>query len=152
MYLLCSLQHLLLFSHSVLSDSLQPHGLQQAMLPCPSAYPGACSDSYLLSQWCHPVISSSGIPYSSCLQSCPASGSFLMSRLFASGGQTIGASASSLPMNIQDWLIWSPCSPWDSQISSPTPQFKSINSLVLNFLYGPTLTSIHDYWENHSLY
>ena len=88
---------------------------------------------------------------SSCLQSFPASGSFLMNWLFVSGGQSTGASASAsgLPMNIQvdflqDWLVWSPCSPRDSQESSPEPQYKSINSLVLSFLYGPTLTSIQD--------
>ena len=89
---------------------------------------------------------------SSCLQSFPASGSFLMNWLFVSGGQSTGASASAsgLPMNIQvdflqDWLVWSPCSPRDSQESSPTPQFKSINSSVLGFLYGPALTSLHVY-------
>ena len=95
--------------------------------------------------------------FSSRLQSFPASGSFPMSQFFTSGGQSIGvsASASVLPMNIQDWfslgLVGSPCSPRDSQESSPTPQFKSINSLVLSFLHSPTLTSIQDYWKNHSL-
>ena len=92
---------------------------------------------------------------SSCPQSFPASGSFQMSQLFASGGQRIGVSASALvlPMNIQDWfsLGWTPCSPRDSQKSSPTPQFKSINFSVLSFLYSQTLTSIHDYWKNYSL-
>ena len=95
------------------------------------------------------------VPFSFCLQSFPASGSFPMSQSFASGGQRIGvsASASVLPMNIQDWLPlgWTgglPCSPKDSQESSPTPQFKSINSLALSFLYSSTLTSIHDYWKN----
>ena len=102
-----------------------------------------------LSWWCHPTISSSVIPFSSRLQSFPASESFQMSQLFTSGGQSIGVSASTsvLPMNTQNWF---PCSPRDSQESSPTPQFKSINSSVLSFLYGPTLTSIHDYWKNHS--
>ena len=76
-----------MFSHSVMSDFLRPHGLQHARLPCPSPSPRACSDSYPLSQWCHPTISSSVIPFSSCLQSFSASGSFPMSRLFASGGQ-----------------------------------------------------------------
>ena len=96
---------LLLFSHSVGSDSLQPHGLQHARLPCPSLSHGACSDLCALSWWCHPTISSSVIP-SFCPQSFPASGSFQMSQLFASGGQSIGvsASASVLPMNIQDWF------------------------------------------------
>ena len=85
-------------------------------------------------------------------------GFFQMSQVFPSGGQSIGvsASASVLPMNIQDWfpldgLVGSPCSPRDSQESSPTPQFKSINSSALSFLYSPALTSIHDYWKNHSL-
>ena len=128
-----------------------PHGLQHTRLPCPSPTPRACSHSCVSSQWCHPTISSSVIPFSSCPQSYPASGSFPMSQPFASSGQSIGvsASASVLPMNIQDWFPleltgFSPCSPRDYQESSPTPQFKSINSLVLSFLYSPTLTSIHD--------
>ena len=144
------------FSHSVVSNSLQPHGLQHARLPCPSATLRAYSNSCLLSQWCHPTISSSVVPFSSCLQSFPASGSFQMSQFFTSSGQSIGvsASASVLPKNIQDWfplgLTGSPCSTRDSQESSPTPQFKSINSLALSFPYSPTLTSKHDYWKNHS--
>ena len=77
------------FSHSVMSDSLQPHGLQHARPPCPSPTPGVYSNSCLLSQWCHPTISSSIILISSCLQSFPASGSFPMSQLFASGGQVL---------------------------------------------------------------
>ena len=140
-----------------MSDSLRPHGLQQARPPYPSPTPGIYSNSCPLSPWCHPTISSSVIPFSSCLQSFPASGSFPMSQFFTSGGQRIGASASAsvLPMNIQDWfpLGWTgliSCSPRDSQESSPTPQFKRISSLALSFLYGPTLTSIHDYWKNHS--
>ena len=98
------------------------------------------------------------LPFASCPRSFPASGSFQMSQLFPSGGQSIGVSASTsvLPMNTQEWsplgwMVGSPCSPRDSQESSSTPQFKSINSLVLSFLYSPTLTSIHDYWKNHSL-
>ena len=95
---------------------------------------------------CHPLLLLPSI--------FPASGSFLMSRFFTSGGQSIGvsASASILPMNIQDWfpLGWTSC-PRDSQESSPTPQFKSINSLVLSFLYSPNHTSMHDHWKNHSL-
>ena len=87
-----------------MSDSLRPHGLLHARLPCPSPSPGVCSDSCPLSWWCHPTILSSVEPFSSCLQSLPASGSFLMSRLFGSGGQSIGASASVLPMNIHDWF------------------------------------------------
>ena len=113
------------------------------------------SDSCPSSWWCHPTISSSSVPFSSCLQSFSASGSFPMSQLFPSGGQTIGISASAavLPINTQDWfplLAGSLYYPRDSQESSPTPQIKSINSSVLSFLYGPTLTSIHDYWKNHS--
>ena len=94
------------FSHSVVSDSLWPYGLQHTRPPCPSPTPGVYSNSCPLSRWCHPAISSSVIPFSSCLQSCPASGSFQMSQFFASGGQSIGVSASTsvLPMNIQDWF------------------------------------------------
>ena len=105
----CLLQcprHCLKFSHSVVSNSLWTHGLQHTSLPCPSPTPGACSNSYQLSQWCHPTISSSVIPFSSSLQSFPASGSFPISQSSASGGQSIGVStlASVLPMNIQDWF------------------------------------------------
>ena len=146
------------FSHSVMSNYLWPHGLQHARLLCPSPTPRACSNSCPLSQWCHSTISSSVIPFSSHLQSFPASGSFQMSQLFTSGGQSIGvsASASVLPMNIQDWfplrlsdLIFLQ-SKGLSRASSPTPQSKSINSSVLSLLYGPTLTSIHEDWKNHS--
>ena len=92
------------FSHSVVSTSLQPHGLQQARLPCPSPTPRVFSNSCPLSRWCHPTISSSIVPFSSSLQSFPASGSFPVSQFFSSVGQNIGASASVLPMNIQDWF------------------------------------------------
>ena len=108
------------------------------------------------SRWCYPAISSSVIPLS-CPQSLPASGSFPISHLFTWGGQSIGlsASASVLPVNTQDrspdGLAGSPCSPRDSQESSPTPQFKRINFSALSFLHSPTLTSIHDHWKNHSL-
>ena len=97
---------LFLFSCSVVSDCLWPHELQYARLPCPSPSPRACSNSCPLSGWCHPTISSSVVPFSSCPESFTASGSFLMCWLFASGGQSIGASASAsvLPMNIQDWF------------------------------------------------
>ena len=91
------------FSHSVMSDSLWPHGLQHTRLPCHLPSPGVCSNLCPLSQWCHPTISSSVVPFSSCPQSFPASGSFQMSQLFASGSQSIGASASA-PMNIQGWF------------------------------------------------
>ena len=93
------------FSHSVMSDSLRPHESQHARPPCPSPSPGVHSDSRPSSQWCHPAISSSVIPFSSCPQSLPASESFPMSQLFAWGGQSTGVSAlaSFLPMNTQDW-------------------------------------------------
>ena len=92
------------FSCSVVSDALQLHGLQHARLSCPSSTPGACSNSCPLSRWCHPAISSSVAPFSSCLQSFPASGSFPMSLFFTSGDQSIEASTSVLPMSIQDWF------------------------------------------------
>ena len=133
-----------------MSDSLQPHGLQHARPPCPSPTPRVHLDSRPLSPWCHPDISSSVIPFSSCPQFLPASESFPMSQLFAWGGQSIGVSAlaSFLPKNTWDWspLEWTG---WISLQSSPTLQFKSINSLVLSFLHSPTLTSIHDYWKRH---
>ena len=94
------------FSHSVMSDSLRPHGLQHARHPCPLPTLGVFPNSCPLSRWCHPTISSSVVPFFSRLWSFPASGSFQMSQLFASGGQNVGVSvsASVLPMNIQDWL------------------------------------------------
>ena len=145
-------------SRSVVSNSLWPHELEHSRPPCPSPTPGVYSNSCPLSWWWHPAISSSVVPFSSCPQPLPASGSFPMSQLFAWGGQSteVSASESVLSMNTQDWspLGWrvgSPCSPRDSQESSPTPQFKSINSLVLSFLHSPTLTSIHDHRKNHSL-
>ena len=100
-YRSCSIQ----FSHSVVSDSLRPHESLHTRPPCPSPTPGVHSDSHPLSQWCHPAISSSVVPFSSCSQSLPASGSFPMSQLFAWGGQSTGvsASASFLPKNTQDW-------------------------------------------------
>ena len=145
------------FSHSVLSNSLQPHGLQHSRLPCPSPTPRVYSNLCPLSWWCHPTISSSVASFSPCLQSFPASGSFPVSHFFTSGGQSIGVSASTsvLPMNIlisfrMDWLDLLAVQ-GTLQESSPTPQFKSINSSALSFLYSPTLTSIHDHWKNHSL-
>ena len=149
------------FSRSVVSISLRPHGLQHARPPCPSPTPRAYSNSCPLSRWCHPMSSSSVTPFSSHLQSFPASGAFPRSHFFTSGGQSIGVSASApvLPMNTQDWfpLGWTGWISlqskglWETlEESSPTPQFKSINSLVLSFIYSPTLTSIYDYWKNHS--
>ena len=97
---------LLLFNRSVVSDSLRPHGLHHAKLLCPSPSQRVCSNSCPSSWWCHPTISSCAVPFSSFLQSFPASGSFPMSQFFSTGGQSIGvsASASVLPMNIQDWF------------------------------------------------
>ena len=146
------------FNHSVMFDSLRPHGLQHTRLPCPSPTPGACSNSCPLSRWCHPTISSSVILFSSCHQSFPASGSFPVSWLFTSGGQSIRASASVsvLPMNIQDWFPLG-LTDWISL------QFKGLSRVFSNttvekhqfFSAQPssqsTLTSIHDYWKDHSL-
>ena len=130
------------FSRSVMSNSLRPHALQYARPPCPSPtarvyYP----NPYPLSWWCHPTISSSVIPFSSCPQSFPTSGSFQMSQLFISRCQGIEVSASTSVLwtprtdFLKDGLVWSPCSPRDSHESSPTPQFKSINSLVLSLIF-----------------
>ena len=146
------------FSHSVLSNSLRPHESQHARPPCPSPTPGVHSNSCPSSSWCHATISSSVVPFSSWPQPLPASESFPMSQLIARGGQSTGVSAlaSFLPKKSQgsspsEWTGWSPCSPRDSQESSPTPQFKNINSSLLSFLHSPTLTSIHDHRKNHSL-
>ena len=134
------------FSCPVMADSLRPHELQHARLPCPSPTPGAHPNSCPLSQWCHPTISSSLVPFS-CPQSFPASGSFQMSQLFASGGRSTGvsASASVLPVNTQDWypLGWTGWISLQSKglfnkESSPAPQFKSTYSLALSFLHCPT--------------
>ena len=124
------------FSCSVVSKSLWPHRLQHTRPLCPSPITGDYSNSCPLSWWCHPTISSSVIPFSSQLQSFPASGSFPMSHFFVSGGQSIGASASVfvLPVNIQDWFLLG---------------LIGFISLVLSLLYGPAVTSVHDYWKNH---
>ena len=145
------------FSHSVVANSLQPHRLHHTRLSCPSPTPRACSNSCPSSWWCHPTISSSVVPFSSCLQSFPASGSFPVSQFFASGGQSIGVSASGsvLPLSIQFWFplgltgLISLQSKGLSRIF-PTPQFKTNNSSVLSFLYSPSLTFIHDCWKKHS--
>ena len=138
-----------------MSDYLWPHWLQHTRLLIPSPTPGTYSNSWPLSQWCHPAILPFFNPFSSRLQSFPVLGSFLVSQFFASGGQSIGASASKsiLPVNIQDQsprLVGSPCSPRDSQESSPKPQFKIINSplhsaffiLQLSHLYTTTEKTI----------
>ena len=144
------------FSRSVVSDSLQPHGLQHARLPCPSPTPRACSNSCPLSLWCHPTISSSVVPLLLLLSI------FLSIRVFSYESVlhirwpnywsfSFSISTSNEYSGLISFRIdWSPCSPSDSQESSPTPQFKSINSSVLSFLYGSTLTPIYDYWKNHN--
>ena len=146
------------FSRSVVSNSLQPHEPQHVRPPCPSptprVYPNPCS----LSWWCHPTISSSVIPFSSCPQSFPASGSFQMSHLFTSGGQSIGVSASTsvLPMNTQDWFPLGGTG-WISLQSKGLSRVFSNTTVQKHQFFGaqlsshPTLTSIHDYWKNHSL-
>ena len=142
--------------HSVMSDSLWPHRLQHTRLPCPSLSPRACSNSCPLSQRWHPTTSSSIIPFS-CLQSFPASGSFLMSRLFASGGQSIGTSAlaSVFPMTIQSWFSF-------ELTGLISLQFKGLSRVFSNFIiweykfFGiqPSLWSNShiqcNYWKNHS--
>ena len=145
------------FSHSVMSYSLRPHGLQHTRLPCPSPTPRACSNSHPSSQWWHITISSSVIPFSSCLLSFPGSGSFSNESVLHIRWSKYWSFSFSQFFQwifrtdfLWDWLVGSPCSPRDSQEYSSTPQFKSINSLALSSLYHPTLTSIHDYWKNHS--
>ena len=137
------------FSRSVVSDSLRPHELQHARPPCPSPSPGVHSNSRPSSQCCHPAISSSVVPFSSCPQSLPASVFSNESNLHMKWPKYWSFSFSIIPSKEipglisfrMDWLD-PPCSPRDSQESSPTPQFKSINSLALIFLHSPTLTSI----------
>ena len=143
------------FSHSVVCDNLRPQGLQHARLPCPSPTSRVCLNSCPLSQWCHPTISSSVTPFSSCLQSFPASGSFSMSQFFTSGGKSIGVSisASVLPMNIQGWFplgltgLISLLSQGLSRVFFSTTVWKH------PFLSAqPSLWSnshIHTYWKSH---
>ena len=144
------------FSHSVVSDSLRLHESQHARPPCPSPTPGVHSNSCPSSRWCHPAISSSVVPFSSCPQSLPASGSFQMSQFFTSPGQNIRVSASTsvFPMNNQDWspLRWTG---WISLQSKGLSRVFS-NTIVqkqqffaVSFLYHPTLISIHDYWKKN---
>ena len=124
---------------------------------CPSLTPGACSNSCPSSQWCHPTISSSVVPFSSCLQSFPASGSFSQESVLPIRWPKYWSFRYSIrPFNEYSGLIsfrigWLDILGVQGTLkSSPAPQFKSINSSVLSFLYSPTLTSIHDYWKNHS--
>ena len=128
------------FCCSVVSDSLWLYGLQHARLPCQLPTPGVYSDSCPLSQWCRPTISSSVIPFSSCLQSFPASGSFPVSQFFVSGGQNIGVSASALPMNTQDWcpLGWTG---WISLQSKGLSRVFSNTTVQKHQFFGPQLSS-----------
>ena len=143
-----------------MSDSLWPHESQHARPPCPSQTPGVCSNPCPLSQWCHPIISSSVVPFSSCPQPLPASGSFPMSQLFTWGGQSIGvsASASVLPMNTEDWspLGWTV---WISLQSKGLSRVFSNTIVQKHQFFSTQLSSqsnshIHTwpmYWKNHSL-
>ena len=145
------------YSCSVMSDTLWPHESQYAKPPCPSSTTGVHSDSCPSSQWCHPAISSSVVPSSSC--PLPSQHQSLFQWVNSSHEvakvleyQLQHHSCQRNPRaDLQNGLVGSPCSPRDSQESSPTPQFKSINSSGLSFLHSPTLTSIHDHWKNHSL-
>ena len=146
------------FSRSVMSESLRPHESQHARPPCPSLTPGVHSNSCPSSQWCHPAISSSVVPFSSCLQSLPASESFPMSQLFAWGGQSTGVSAfaSFLPKKSQgwspsEWTGWIPLQSKGLSRVFTNTTVQKLNSSALSLLHSPTLTSIHDYWKNHSL-
>ena len=141
-----------------LADAVHPEGtpwilprLDPGTSPTPGAYPNSCASG----RWCHPISSSSVFPFSSHLQAFQPSGYSPVSQFFSTGGQSIGvsASASVLPMTIQDWfpLGWTGWISLQSKRLSSTPQFKSINSSALNFLYSPALTSIHDYSKNQSL-
>ena len=148
------MEKLVQFSHSVVSDSLQPRGRQHARLPCPSPTPGVYSNSCSSSQWCHPTIASSVTPFPAAL-SFPAWGFFLRSQFFTSGVQNIGASASALvlPMNIQDWFplgLTGLISLQPKGLSRVFPNVTVQKCQLFSLLYGPTLISIHDYWKNHS--
>ena len=145
------------FSHSVMSDALRPNGLQHARPPCLSPTAGVYSNSCPLSWWSYPSISSSVIPFSSCLNLSQHQGLF---KWVSSSHQVAKVLEFQLPHQSFQWifrtdflwdgLVGSPCNARYSQESSPTPQFKSISSSALSFLYSPTLTSIHDHWKNHS--
>ena len=143
-------------SVAVKSNSLWPHELQHARLFCPSLSSWVCSNSCPLSQWCHPTILSSIILFlPSVFPSIRVF--FSESALCIRWPKYWSFSFSISPSNIifrvdflYIWLVWSPCCPRDSQESSPAPQFECINSSALSLLYGPTLTSVHDYWKNHS--
>ena len=159
------------FSHSLVSNALRPHRLQYTRPPCPAPTPRVYSNSCPLSWWWHPTISSSVIPFFSCLQSFPASGSFPISPFFASGGQSIGVSAlaSVLPMNIQDWFplrwtgwislqskglsrVFSNYTVLKHQFFSAQPNMTTEETITLTrWTFAGKGPSIHDFWKNHSL-
>ena len=144
------------FSHSIVSDFLQPHGLRHARIPCPSPTPGAYSNSCPSSRWCCPNIASSVIPFSFCPKYFPVSGSFTVTHLFASGGQNTGVSAlaSALPINIQDWFPLG-LTGLISFLSKGLSRVCSSSTVQRHQFFGtqPFLLSsshiVHDYWENH---
>ena len=139
---------MLLLGHSVMSSSLWPNGLQHARLPCPSPSPGTCSNSCPLNQWCHPTISSSVSPFSSYSHSVLASGSFMLSQLCASGGGSIGSSASAsvLPMNIQDWFPLG----WTGLISLQSKGLSRIfSNTIWKYQFFSTLLSL---WCNSHIH
>ena len=151
MNIICSVQ----FSRSVVSNSLWPHGRQHARPPCPLPTPRVYSNSCPLNQWCHPTISSSVIPFSSCLQLFPASESFPMNSPFPIRWPKYWSFSFSISLSNEYsglfLLGWTASISLQSKgLPSPTPQFKSINSSALSLLYGPTLTFIHNYWKKHS--
>ena len=140
------------------SNSLPPNELQHTRPPCPSPTPGVYSNSCPSSWWCHPNISSSVIPFSSCPQPLQHQGFFQWVNSLYEVAKVLEfqlqhQSFQRTPRTdfLQDGLVGSPCSPRDSQESSPTAQFRSINFSALSFPHSPTLTSIHDHWKNHSL-
>ena len=145
------------FSHSVVSDSLRSHEPQHARAPCPSPTPGAYLNSCPSSWWCHPTISSFVIPSPPALNLSQHQDLFKWVNFSHQVAKALELQLQCQSFQwtprtdlLQDGLLGSPCSPRDSQESSPTPQFKSINSSVFSFLYSPTLTSIHDHCKNHS--
>ena len=152
-----SVENFVLFSLSAVSSSLWPHGLQHTRLFCPSVSSRVWLNSRQLSWWYHPTISSSVAPSPPSLNLSQHQGLFQRVGSFNQWPKYWGFRIQFKSFQwifrtdfLSDWLAWSPCCPRDSQESSPAPQFKSINSLALSLLCGPTLTSIHDYWKNHS--
>ena len=143
------------FSHSIMSNSLRSCGLQHTRAPCPSPTPRVYSNSCPLSLWCHPTMSSSVIPSPPALNLSQHQGLFQWVSSSHQVAKVLEPQYQSFQWIfrvdlLQNGLVGSPCCPRDSQESSPTLQLKSINSLALSFLYGPTFTSVHDYWKNHN--